>query len=598
MRVQEVADEVASLHKRLEESQNQIALLVAQMQQMNDSMVALQSRSQVSQESQQESVMQSLSSEGGNFHNDRGNKEVVDPRSLLKFVKMEIPLFDGTNPDNWIFKIELFFDLQRVPPELKVQLAGLRMDGTASSLFQWKFRSGTVRSWTDFVTALCQCFGVLPQKHVTGNLSKLSQQGTKKGPYRAFHSNETTSGTITGLATSVASNAVSSTANTSSAVPKIPFRKLSNEEMSRKRELGLCFTCDDKWTSKHRCPSKMLLMVGEDLDEDGEEEENMVWNSQGLVKEDAALHSLSGGTFNKAFQFLAHIHGKAIPILVDTRSTHNFVKTELANELGLHMTRIKRMRVFLGNGEFMLCDHKCREVHMWIHGEEFVVDLWVLNLEKLDLILGICWLEQLGKVTHDYHQMEMEFKWKDKDVQLTALKTTADKELIQHDQAEYWAMQQEAPPSTTNEVSAELLLLKPTVNELLWPILLQYQSVFTILRELPPFRDTVHAIHLEQGVKPVNVRPYCYGHHQKEEIEKQVSDLLESGFIKPSNSPYSSPILLVKKQDNSWRICMDYRALNKITIRDRFPMPTIDELMDELDGSAIFSKLDLRAGYH
>lgn len=89
------------------------------------------------------------------------------------------------------------------------------------------------------------------------------------------------------------------------------------------------------------------------------------------------------------------------------------------------------------------------------------------------------------------------------------------------------------------------------------------------------------------------MKPYKYPYYQKQEIEDQVAAMLVKGFIQPSSSPFSSSILLVKKKDEAWRFCVDYRALNAIIVRDRFPIPTVDEFLDELEGACWFSKLDL-----
>lgn len=107
-----------------------------------------------------------------------------------------------------------------------------------------------------------------------------------------------------------------------------------------------------------------------------------------------------------------------------------------------------------------------------------------------------------------------------------------------------------------------------------------------------------HSIPLLPGASPVNLRPYHYNPAQKTEIEKQVSDMLQQGVIQRSASPFSSPVLLVQKKDGSWRFCIDYRHLNAITIKNRYPLPIIDELLDELAGTCWFTSLDLRAGYH
>lgn len=126
----------------------------------------------------------------------------------------------------------------------------------------------------------------------------------------------------------------------------------------------------------------------------------------------------------------------------------------------------------------------------------------------------------------------------------------------------------------------------------------QYEHLFQEPTQLPPKRAFDHRIPLQSGAGPINIRPYRYPSIQKDAIELMLQEMLTAGIIRPSHSPFSSPIVLVKKKDNTWRLCVDYRELNKVTIKDKFPIPVKEELLDELHGAQFYTKLDLRAGYH
>jgi RNase H-like domain found in reverse transcriptase/Reverse transcriptase (RNA-dependent DNA polymerase)/Integrase zinc binding domain len=126
----------------------------------------------------------------------------------------------------------------------------------------------------------------------------------------------------------------------------------------------------------------------------------------------------------------------------------------------------------------------------------------------------------------------------------------------------------------------------------------QFSSIFTEPSSLPPARPCDHQIHLTPGSKPINLRPYRFSYSQKLELESILKELLKNNFIQPSSSSFASPVLLVKKKDGTWHMCIDYRKLNDNTIKNKFPIPIINDLLDELYGASIFSKIDLRSGYH
>jgi hypothetical protein len=114
----------------------------------------------------------------------------------------------------------------------------------------------------------------------------------------------------------------------------------------------------------------------------------------------------------------------------------------------------------------------------------------------------------------------------------------------------------------------------------------------------PPDRGFEHIIELEEGAKPIITTPCRHPKKCKDEIEKAIKELLDMGHIRSSSNPFASLVVLVKKKDGTMCICIDYKALNKKTIKNRYPIPRIDELLDELHGAVYFTKIDLRSGYH
>ena len=115
---------------------------------------------------------------------------------------------------------------------------------------------------------------------------------------------------------------------------------------------------------------------------------------------------------------------------------------------------------------------------------------------------------------------------------------------------------------------------------------------------LPPHRDVDFGIELHPGISPISMTPHRMAPVELQELRVQLQGLLDKGFIKPSTSPWGAPVLFAKKKGKTLRLCIDYRQLNRVTIKNRYPLPRIDDLFDQLRGVRVYSKIDLRTGYH
>ena len=150
--------------------------------------------------------------------------------------------------------------------------------------------------------------------------------------------------------------------------------------------------------------------------------------------------------------------------------------------------------------------------------------------------------------------------------------------------------------ASEDDIQQNMHRLAPDVQALLE----EYAEIFPTAMPtgLPPERDCFHAIPLVEGAQPPFRPLYRLSPMELEEVQQQVAELLEKGLIQPSSSPYGVPILFVKKKTGGLRMVIDYRALNKVTVKNRYPLPRIDDLFDQLHGARVFSSLDLMSGYH
>jgi hypothetical protein len=207
----------------------------------------------------------------------------------------------------------------------------------------------------------------------------------------------------------------------------------------------------------------------------------------------------------------------------------------------------------------------------------------MLELSSFDMILGLDWLSSFSLMQVHWAQRWISIPYKG----ATALLIGDRADLPVGSIIQLCLVQQ-------LESSQSVSSLNPAVQALVT----EYKHLFEYVSGLPPSRHCDHSIPLMPEAQPVFARPYRYAPLLKTEIERQVTDMLQQGIIQKSTSAFASPVLLVKKKDQSWRFCVDYRQLNAITVKGKYPVPIIEELLDELSGAAYFTTLDLQSGFH
>ncbi|CAL1390315.1 unnamed protein product [Linum trigynum] len=361
-------------------------------------------------------------------------------------------------------------------------------------------------------------------------------------------------------------------------------KRISYEEMHRRRQLGFCFNCDSPYSATHRCNGgKLWMMCGDEQEED---------DFDGFDEAEVSLHAMAGWANGKTLRLWATVGQTRLMVLIDSGSTHNFISNQAAELLHLPISPISALQVKIADGSPLECLGMIKQVPLVIQDGLFPVNLHAINLSGFDIVLGVKWLATLGTIQSNWRSLEMEFFWRGKLHKFRGINSNAPTEAtlkcITEDDTQLIAI------CIPKVIDDPLRQVPPELHALIR----EFGDLFVEPDQLPPQRAIAHKIELKAGAEAVNVRPYRYAHFQKAEIEAQVNKMLAAGLIQSSTSPFSSPVLLVKKKDGTWRFCTDYRALNLVTVKDRFPIPTVDDMLDELHGAAYFTRLDLRAGYH
>ncbi|XP_058732695.1 uncharacterized protein LOC131604261 [Vicia villosa] len=602
----------------------------------------------------------------------------------LRSPKLELSLFDGSNPLEWLFQADQFFSFYNMPPENRLSLVSFYMKGDALSWFKWMHQNRLLTTWGSFTRELELRFGPSTFENHQAELFKLKQLGSVMEYQTKFEQlgnkviglpaeailncfisglqleiqNElaihkpTTISQAIGLAKLIESKLKDSKPKFSKSFPtnypkqplphptlsnpkalssptqnnqyppktpttqqpKTPIRKLTQAQLQERRAQGLCFNCDEKFFTGHKCSTGrfLILIADDDISNDQPElEENIIDTADTDLNDtyfQLSPQAVTGQFSPQTLKFKGSIAGLPVMVLVDTGSTHNIMQPRIAHHLNLRTTPINQFSVMVGNGSHLQCEGICNQVEISLQNKPFTLPFYLLPIEGADIVLGMAWLRTLGPIQADFSIPSLTFQHQNRPLTLTGdpssrpMHTTFHqlRQLIHTDSIASFHLLLFEPMDKPINTTASPTLDKSstTLPKQIFKLLTNFQSIFQQPTGLPPPRPQDHHINLFPNTPPINVKPYRYPHSKKDAMASLIQQMLKDGTIIPSTSPFSSPVLLVKKKDGTWRFCVDYRALNAVTIKDRFPIPTIDELLDELGSATIFSKIDLCSGYH
>jgi hypothetical protein len=273
------------------------------------------------------------------------------------------------------------------------------------------------------------------------------------------------------------------------------------------------------------------------------------------------------------------IESHSTNVLFDTRATHSFVTASWVETHNIQVAPMYPPMMVSSIGGRTQTDRFCPSARVQIRGIEFPADLIVMGTRDVDMdvILGINWLTKYqAGLSYDKRTVRL-MSWSGEEVLVELVLSGPRKgschQITDHSEA--------VNPLEAIKVVSEFSYVFPED-----------------LPGMPPERKVEFSIELIPSTAPISKRAYRVSGPKLVELKKQVDELLEKGYIRTNTSPWVALVLFVEKKDGMKRMCIDYQALNEVTIKNKYPLPRIEDLFDQLRGASVFSKIDLRSGYH
>ena len=323
------------------------------------------------------------------------------------------------------------------------------------------------------------------------------------------------------------------------------------------------------------------------------------------------------------------VDGEAVLILIDSGATDNFVsKTWLKDRANQREKLTQPIEVKLADGRSKELINSQITAEVQIGGHTSAETLYEVTLGDYDVVLGLKWLrkhnphidwksgEMILIEAEMQHRVQLQMDAATQPEDEDAAEENTKIELITGKQLAKLARQGNqifAAEVRCLEGAVKVNSLKADnqpdevkkaddqpINEIEAEIRQKFAEMFReeLPLEMPPDRGVEHRIELVEGAQPQSRGIYRLSYAEQHELKRQLQELTDQGFIRPSQSPWGAPVLFVPKKNGKLRMCIDYRALNKLTVKNSYPIPRIEDLIDQLAGSQIFSKIDLCSGYH